>query len=321
MGLFDRIKLIESLPCYSCGSTAETEVGKTHSEGEINLGDSPLKIMRLHDGKGGIKVFQTKNLSCYMAIYYFPGFIPHSATEDDSGYSVGWQPGTPLSLVEICNACETRWEGELHLRPEERDDGYLTDSMEIWPADEDLADIAWRLAPNDFYNLSIKNGRILMEPNIERAIQRHQEETQSYDQRAETYRAFFESIRDPRIPADKLREIFEKAQNNVRSLKKEYANRLANAQEHNEIQESLFLVAEGALKAALIILYKHDREAAMNLIQQSGVCQQREFQRIVKHHEWFFGGEETWHGHSDSASHFLEGLQKATAQPNNPSQP
>ena len=68
MGMFDTITLIESLPCYECNSTAEDEVGSSLEDElkkiENNQDNKGLKVIRLHDGKGGIKNFQTKDLKC-----------------------------------------------------------------------------------------------------------------------------------------------------------------------------------------------------------------------------------------------------------------
>jgi len=312
MGLFDKIHLIEPLPCYSCGSTIETEVGTAVDEGKIEIKGQELKIMRLHDGRGGIKTFQTKDLMCYVLDYRFPGYIPMRALDGPAPDS--------LSLIEICNACGTVWDGTLPWKYEEKDEIFVIEGMEIWPREEDLAGIVWRLEQNEFYNLSAQGGRIQIEANVEQAIRRYHEESRQYQRKAETFSTFLDSIKDPRVPIKKLKELFEQAQSNVCSLKKEYANRLASAQENNEIQESMLLAAEGVLKAALMILYQHDKEAAINLVQLSGVSQQKEFQRTLKDHEWFFGGEETWQGHSDSASLYLEKLQPR-AQQETPSQP
>ena len=55
MGMYDRIVLIEPLPCFECKSTSKDEVGSLEQTGKIELGESTLKVVRLHDGTGGIK--------------------------------------------------------------------------------------------------------------------------------------------------------------------------------------------------------------------------------------------------------------------------
>ena len=311
MGMFDTVSLIEFLPCYECSSTANDEVGSFEDKSEIILGGKKLNIVRLHDGKGGIKSFQTKDLICTLNDYYFPGFIPDSDMYTPSSKSLS-------DLIEICNCCETIWEGELFLEYDKSDDIHITTQLNLW-ADKkiDCSDLKWKVEPETrFYEISVtNNGRIIITPKIEIAIQHYLKQKDSFESKISVYKSFLDSIKEKDIPKDKIVQLLEGLVEGVSGKRKTYANKLAQSIELYTSTESMMIYTRSALEAALVILYHYNQKAALEIVDMSGLSSEEEFIKDLKLHDWFFnpdkdsGGFERICGIIGGPNYFLDEIK------------
>ncbi len=193
MGMFDRIELIEPLPCYSCFSTAEDDIGTNKQLSEIELGENKLQLLRIHDGKGGIKVFQTKDLDCLLNNYWFPGSVPSRGKSFYNGmWEIDHDNPTPLSLIEICNSCNSVWRGDLYLKYEKENDIFLTDFIEMWTEEGNL--LMQQEQENKIYHISLINDKIRITPKIPNAIKEYRRRAEESQRKAENYQTFLDSI-------------------------------------------------------------------------------------------------------------------------------
>lgn len=108
MGMYDSILLLEHIVCPNCRTDADTEVPIDTKPKEVDLGaGEPLKIIRLHDCKGGLREFQIESLvEPSLERYSLPGRMPPERVTLDC-----LDEGMPI--YSHCNFCETAWSGRV----------------------------------------------------------------------------------------------------------------------------------------------------------------------------------------------------------------
>ena len=253
MGLFDTIQLNEALPCYTCKDES-------------------------------LQSFQTKDLDPCGQLYYFPGGYPFP---DIYGGRKSWRKNpSPLSIVELCRECNTRWDGELYINYDKEDDVFLSDHMEIWPGEEKLG-LESLAREHEFYDVSVSDGNIKIVPKIEKAIELYRRIADEKISKAGTYRSLLKSMSDARVPS---KEIMGFVDEDLKSLTKEinYRNDLAKAT--TELDQSLKIAIrnDSGLRAALIILHNYDDQTALTLANEAGL---KNFDSDIAHSRWYFGEE------------------------------
>lgn len=315
--MYDTIELIEPLPCFSCFSTIDTDVGRNEELSEIELGDEKLKLLRMHDGKGGIKNFQTKDLHCLMCCYYFPGFISHNRTSAWFGeYEVALGNIEKISISERCNNCNGFWHGNLYLKYEKNDDISLTEFIEL----ETNETIFLREGDdkNEFYSIEYNDRTIRIFPKLPAAMRWYNKSNEEFKIKAENYRTFLDTIN-----VEHKAKIINYLEDKLAKIGKNrvaYSNDLARAVEDYDKEKEKNLYSRSALETAFIILYGRNKdESVLELVSISGLTTQEKFLKDFPIYEWFFLSdkelEEYKYGHMSvvgifgGANHFLNKIK------------
>lgn len=282
MGLYDVINLAEPLPCFACDSTAQDNVGTTIKKQPLAIGGIPLTIIVLHDGKGGLKNFQTKDIECLLKDYWFPGFVPaEDINQGENGVI------TLSDLYEACNACSGEWFGELELR--RQGPIYKATSLTIHPAPGVWGDIHWKIPSSDddgCYRIEKGEGYIRLVPNAEPALLLYPRNAAAAGKKREVYRTFLTSMRHPKVPLQDIIELLDEESAGVENPC--YDDELADALVHQEREKEIAKFTEGAFYAALFILYRCNQDQALQLVDMSGITSRTDFVQEFSSHRWYF---------------------------------
>jgi len=282
MGLFDTIMLLDPLPCYSCHSTKDDEVGSNQSEEKMDFDGQELSFISLHDGRGGMKDFQTKGMEDpHLAYFWFPGYIfPKMECEQN-----------PMDIIEICNMCDIAWKGKLYLREVEDIEVLLTDYIEVWPDQIPDEDNSLVINTEEFSCLSVHtyaDGKLMIEPNIDASIREYHKRSRDLRLKAEMERDFIASIRNSRVPKKIILSALDDLIEGENTEKVESSTPLVRAVSDYCVSMAKEVYSREALEAALTVLYHNDKEYAFDVLAQSGVLSQEEFLKELWYHEWFF---------------------------------
>lgn len=290
MGLFDRIRLMEPIKCHSCGSTIEdkTDEAVKYYDTNFKIGEEEtLKIMRLTDGLGGLKEFQTKDLGNFLDVFYFPGIVTSDEIE---------KKDSVIDLIEVCNKCDTAWMGTLKLRYNQDEDFFITGEMKIKPQDEENdknVDFELIIESEDtpWHHLEVSSNRhITLIPKIEDSILLFSKKADEIANIAENYLMVMDMINCPDERINRIKEILNKSKEEIKSKSKNYKDIFANAVSRYDFEKTVKMYTHSALGASLFVVYHTDKNAAIEIANLAGI-NRTEFLEDVKHYEWFFNPE------------------------------
>lgn len=289
--MYAEINLLEPMNCFRCYSRPDQDAGLDFEPFEVrSLG---VQVLRLHDGRGGIPSFQTDDIQIFQKpitnvdqeyLYQsrrFPGYIPQERYE-----------GREISLIRVCNDCETIWEGRLKVELNKTDDIYLTKSLDFW-ASEGIEDLIvklarWQSRSGGLYDFSSAgDGKITITPNIEVAVNRYHQKFLEDSLKFQSAMDFLTAIRHEKVPTDEILAYLVDKLKCFEGVRVDYKIELAKAVVEYDIQERRARYSESALTAALIILHNYDRDNALELLSISGL-DPKDFEARLKLTKWFF---------------------------------
>ncbi len=297
MSIVVQISLLEALHCFYCYSTSDDDVGKNADEKIIEIGDSELKVIRLHDGKGGIKNFQTKDIDFTLGSYKFPfylamdQFIP---TESPLTHNIEDRTlERSIELIETCNKCDFLWEGHLTFEFDSQDNIYISKRIELPYIGRDIRHDEFE-QENDFYKILFSQNKIVITPKIDSAIEYYQAKSKEFKSKREIYGVFLGTIKNN----DKIHSILEQVLINVPEEVR-YVNELAKSIQSYNRELYLLEYTNSALIASLILLHHTNKSEALNIVDQMGMSV-NDFMKSVKNHKWVFEQKSGEHDLSES---------------------
>ncbi len=306
--------MLEPVNCFRCNSSPNDEVGSNVLMGKTKFGSHELEVSVIHDGKGGIKSFQTHDLDSrrFGAPYRFPGY-----TEQESHYGRG------ISVLTHCNSCETPWSGTLDVELQEADRIYIAKSIDVLLLDSEIDNITFKLSRwqqnSRLYTFSRVSGGIRIAPDLDSAVRIYQEKLLDLMFIHEDCVTLLKSIRHSKVPTDRLLSYLVENLQNVESGRVNYRNELARTVAEYDIAEEKATYAKSALVAAMVILHHYDPESTAELLKISGL-NPKDFESDLKYGRWFFLPKHnmpkadqfySFFGWLCGPNHFLEKLREA----------
>jgi len=151
MGMYDSILLLEHIVCPNCRTDADTEVPIDMTPKEIDLGaGKPLKIIRLHDGKGGLREFQIESLvEPSLERYSLPGRMPPERITLDC-----LDEGVPV--YGHCNFCETAWKGSVIIEVIDKKNVFASELRLEGMLDESILMYQDKICSHPLYDIEIE---------------------------------------------------------------------------------------------------------------------------------------------------------------------
>jgi hypothetical protein len=308
MSVFDIIKLMEPLACISCGATVDDTVSSPEKS-ELDLGESKLQVLRLHDGRGGIKEFQTHDLGEFFEHYLYPGIvadihIPEKLPEikfengildkdalfpkkrkyvPDSGK-------TSIECCEICNKCRQFFTGELELSYEKDDDLFITGKMKIKPGRENVTeDTAFALhkKENKWFTIeTMTDDNLMLTPKIESSTNLYKLLAEKTATDTELYLSSFESL-DFGCKTE-VRSFLKRAVDGIKNNTKHYRSEFANSVSEYCTEKDIFEFANSAFLTGLVFLYHSNKEEALKTLCFFSEENAKDFMAEMNMYDWYF---------------------------------
>lgn len=317
----DHIRLAEPLSCLKCQSTIDDFVGSHEEKSTYHTPFGELKVIRMHDGRGGLKEFQTADFAQAAVNYRFPGFAPvEDYGSGDAYFSsiLGFPKQKNIrfqaSGVEICNVCEAMYGALFHLRKE--GDIYLFEEVVIHPDEEsDAEELFWKIGNEEFaaYSLRAEREGIRLVPKLE-AVDYYTQKAKEHQERASHLKHMLSLIDEDYIPRQQLLADLD---TRIQYLgeKEIHQNKLAASVQLLDQGEHISTCSEGALKAAVVILYQKNKQRALDIIESANIDSSDNFEESYQFlYGWFFGGEKGWGSLAGAwgggANSFLHGLKE-----------
>ena len=193
MGFYDTFHLIDPLNCFVCSSTPDDDVGSNVKEYDVQIGGSEVRIECAHDGKGGIKAFQTKDLDPCMANYPFPGVF-------DAIY-FGSSDDFSISGLEICNSCDASYDAVINFQKVQN--FFKTTSIQLTCSEEIES---WKMQTNKHYDLRLADKNISIVPDFSVCADTYRRRTAELAGKESHLKSIIESIVHPEVPTSRISE-------------------------------------------------------------------------------------------------------------------